>query len=101
MILQSGSHNTPINTQQPRCNKLEITRLLHLVEILSRMKSGLIPIEIEGRSCQSALIPPVSGTHNPDVVVQPAPNPSETVGHDSQPNAGAASEPASAGGGAA
>jgi len=65
------------------------------------MKSSLIPIEIEGRSCQSALIPPVSGTNNPDIVVQPAPNPSETVGHDSQPNARAASEAGRAGGGAA
>lgn len=100
MTPQSGSHNTPINGQQTKCNKLEITRLLHLAEILSWMKSSLIPIEEEGRTCESVLIPPVSGTNTPDIVVQPALNQSETVGDDSQPNARAASEPASAGGAA-
>jgi hypothetical protein len=88
----SGSHNTTINTTQAKCTRLEVTKLLHLVEILTRLKSSPNSIGTEGTSCQNDLSPPVSTTCNADNVAKSAANPTATFGGDTQPDARAASQ---------
>jgi len=75
-----------------------VSKLLRLVEILTKIRASASFIETEGESCQSDLSPPVSKFNSIDNVARTASISTATCGGDYQPNAGAASQQQQTGG---